>query len=76
MATDEKPVRDNTLVGTREGRYEEGYLGDGLYVYVDEARQVWLYTSNGIHETNRLALDPHVLKSFERWLARVREKGL
>ena len=64
------------LKESREGRYEEDYLGDGAYVYVAPDRSVVLYTSNGIDETNTVYLDPYVLGVFERWLVRVRELGL
>lgn len=56
-------------------RTGEDYLGDGAYVYLDPVGCVVLYTSDGIRETNRVVLEPEVLVAFERWLARLREKG-
>lgn len=52
-------------------RLFEDYLGDGLYVYHD-GWHVWLYTSNGVSETNRVALEPGVLGRLQDWLERVR----
>lgn len=54
----------------RPGRHLEDYIGDAVYVYMDDAAQVVLYTSNGIVETNRVVLEPQVLMSFQRWLER------
>ena len=59
---------------TRPGRYEEDYLGDGAYVYMSPAREVVLYTSNGVEETNQVVLEPAVLAAFERWMTRVGER--
>lgn len=56
----------------KEGRILETYLGDGAYVYYD-GYHVWLYTSDGHGETNRVALDPHVLPAFEEWLTQLRK---
>jgi hypothetical protein len=55
-------------------KYFETYLGDGAYAYMNDARQVILYTSAGITETNRVALEPEVLASFEKWAASLPEK--
>lgn len=45
------------------------YIGDGVYVGSD-GLHVWLCTSNGLAVTNEVALDPHVLASFRKWLER------
>lgn len=48
-------------------RYFEQYMGDGAYAYMNEARQVVLYTSNGVEETNEVVLEPEVLEMFLNW---------
>jgi len=55
-------------------RHHESYLGDGLYVYHD-GWHVWLYTSDGSSETNRVALEPPVLARFREWMETVGRKG-
>ena len=35
------------------------YLGDAVYAEYD-GYQIWLSTSNGIYDTNRIALEPNV----------------
>lgn len=49
------------------------YLGDGVYAWYD-GYHIWLTTENGIEITNRIALDPHVLRSFELWVIKLREE--
>ena len=39
------------------------YLGDGLYTYFDGYHYV-LYASNGLSTTDKVYLDPVVLKKF------------
>ncbi len=39
------------------------YLGDGLYMEYD-GFNVWLITNNGVTDTNKVALEPEVLKCF------------
>lgn len=41
----------------------ETYLGDGVYASFD-GYQVWVYTSNGIRESERIALEPAVMKNL------------
>ena len=53
---------------------EEEYLGDGAYARLDSCGDVVVYTSNGMQVTNEVVLEPHVLQTFERWLANLREK--
>ena len=43
-------------------RYFEQHMGDGAYGYMNDARQVVLYTSNGVEETNEVVLEPEVLE--------------
>jgi len=49
------------------------YLGDGLYVEFD-GYHVWLITSNGIQDIDRVALDPTVLRNFFEYIDRLKEK--
>ena len=46
------------------------YLGDGVYVELDEVGAVVLTTENGIAVTNRIVLEPEVLESLELWFER------
>lgn len=46
---------------------ERTYLGDAVYVEHD-GYQVWLVTTDGIRDTNSIALEPSVLAAFEAWL--------
>lgn len=50
------------------------YLGDGVYVCVDDYGAVVLTTENGIEATNRIVLEPEVIQAFTQWLERVIEK--
>ena len=52
----------------------EDYIGDGAYVYLTPYQDVVLYTSNGIEETNRVVLEPPVMRAFERWQVRVKQE--
>jgi hypothetical protein len=60
--------------GSSMARFIEVYLGDGAYVYLNAAGQVILYTSNGISETNVVALEPEVLKAFLHWIEQTKTK--
>jgi hypothetical protein len=51
-------------------RYFEDYLGDGAYVYMEAWGDVVLYTSNGITETNTVALGPAEMAAFKNWVER------
>ncbi len=51
-------------------RHLEDYIGDGAYVYMDDAAQVVLYTSDGYSATNTVVLEPAVLENFKRWMER------
>ena len=61
------------IKANEKGRYFEDYIGDGAYVYMDPARNIVLYTSNGITETNQVVLEPQVFQSFLAWIKRVEE---
>lgn len=54
--------------GRTPSRHFETYIGDGAYVYMNDAAQIILYTSNGLTETNRIALESQVLTAFEDWI--------
>lgn len=47
----------------------KSYLGDAVYIGHDDWH-VWLYTSDGVSITNRIALDPHVLAECLKWVHR------
>lgn len=47
------------------------YLGDGAYVSFD-GYAVVLTTEDGINTTNRVVLEPEILKHFEDWVERLR----
>ena len=47
------------------------YLGDGVYVDIDESSIV-LTTENSIETTNTIYLEPEVLHSFEDYLKDLR----
>ena len=54
---------------------DQEYLGDGLYVGTD-GFHLWLYTSNGILVTNKVALEPQVLANFLDYInARYQREG-
>jgi hypothetical protein len=43
------------------------YIGDGVYVKYD-GFALWLTTENGLATTNRICLEPDVLKAFLEYL--------
>ena len=47
------------------------YLGDGAYADFD-GYAVWPTTENGIETTNKVCLEPSVLRAFERYVAQIR----
>ena len=51
----------------------ETYLGDGVYASFD-GFQVWVWTSNGLRESERIALEPGVLEALNRFNTRCQEK--
>lgn len=42
------------------------YLGDAVYASFD-GYQIWLYTTNGIYVTNKIALEPEVWGALMRF---------
>ncbi len=57
----------------KEELKDVSYIGDGVYVGHD-GYQFWLFTSNGIEETNWIALEPSVVKAFNRYIKEINEK--
>lgn len=49
------------------------YLGDGVYAEYD-GYYLWLTTSNGIYDTNKIALDNDVLHAFLKYIDSLRAK--
>jgi hypothetical protein len=50
------------------------YLGDGVYCTFD-GRQVWIWTSDGIYNSPRIALEPEVFERLSEYYKRMRTKG-
>ena len=50
---------------------DKAYLGDGAYVEYD-GYSIWLTTEDGYTETNKVCLEPSVLKYFLEYIERVR----
>lgn len=50
------------------------YLGDGVYIELDEFGSVVMTTSDGIRDTNTIVLEPEVLASFIEWLRIVKKE--
>ena len=48
------------------------YIGDGAYVRYD-GYSIWLTTEDGYTETNKVCLEPSVLRSFLEYVKRVKE---
>lgn len=52
---------------------EKRYLGDGVYVEIDNDFQLKLTTSNGITELEKIYMEPWLFKRlqdyFEEWMA-------
>jgi hypothetical protein len=44
------------------------YLGDGVYGELDGSGAVWLVTSDGARDTNRICLEPEVLQAMDDWI--------
>ena len=45
------------------------YLGDGVYAEFD-GFQVWIWTSDGLRESPRIALDPDVIEALGKFCLR------
>ena len=55
-----------SLDGTLEGAF---YLGDGAYVrHGSYAREVIIFTHNGVYSTNSVCLGPDELNALQVWL--------
>ncbi len=50
----------------------KAYLGDGVYASFD-GYQVWIWTSNGLRLSERIALEPSVLEALNRFNTRCQE---
>ena len=50
----------------------EVYLGDGVYAQFD-GYHVWVWTSDGLHPGDKIALDPSVLKALIEFAGRFYE---
>lgn len=59
---------------------EKRYLGDGVYVEIDNDFQLKLTTSNGITELEKIYMEPWLFKRlqdyFEEWMAEYPESSL
>ena len=53
---------------------EKKYIGDGVYARFD-GHQIVLETSNGVSTTNRIALEPEVLRQMDQYREYVRQHG-
>ena len=51
----------------RKESNQKKYLGDGCYAEWDGSN-CWLYTSDGVHITNEICLEPSVLRELLRFL--------
>lgn len=51
---------------------EREYLGDAVYAEFD-GYQIWLHTSNGIFDTNSIALEPETMRKLLDYHKRVEE---
>ena len=51
--------------------HDRTYIGDGVYASHD-GFHLWLHTSNGIRDTNEIALDPQVVDNFLIYLTNLR----
>lgn len=53
------------------------YLGDSVYVRMDEGGAVVLTTENGYPDDprNTIIMEPEVVLAFQRWHARMMEKA-
>lgn len=51
---------------------EKEYLGDGVYVRLNEAHQLEVTTENGICATNTIYLEPEVYDALEGYVRRLK----
>jgi hypothetical protein len=47
----------------------EIYLGDGVYASFD-GYQIWIWTSDGINQSHRIALEPKAMTSLVSYIKR------
>ena len=47
------------------------YIGDGAYAHYD-GYSIWLTTSDGYRDTNKVCLEPPVLSSFLEYIERLK----
>jgi len=52
---------------------EKDYLGDGVYCGFD-GFQIWIWTSNGVRESEAIALEPYTLLALHRYMVRITPK--
>lgn len=52
----------------------KAYIGDGVYAEFD-GYHIWLYTSNGVTDSDRIALEPEVLANLNNFAAQLREEN-
>lgn len=50
------------------------YLGDGIYVEIDQFECLVLTTSDGISDTNRIIFEPEVFSELLNYIDRLIEK--
>lgn len=48
------------------------YLGDAVYAEKLDDNTIMLTTENGIHASNRIYLEPEVLRAFQRFVDKAR----
>lgn len=53
----------------------EIYLGDGVYARHD-GFQIWLWTSDGVHRSSSIALEPNVIVSLAAYIRKCGEEDL
>lgn len=54
-------------------RFKE-YLGDSVYVELDEYGRIKFYLDNGLGPKNVIVMEDFVLDAFERWMQDVAER--
>lgn len=58
---------------TKEELKDVNYIGDGVYAGHD-GYHWWLFTSNGVEESNFIALESDVVEAFNNYMKRIKEK--
>lgn len=53
---------------------DKQYIGDGVYVQHDDFGGIWLTTENGISVTNKICLEPEVMRSLREYDDRMRQR--